>query len=210
MNVIDRAWSALTRTGRAAILGASFLALVSASPAAAQAACQDGSNVRVEFLGVGTSSSILMAQTDGTHYQGNVRVRVYCEGDGALIPNSTIQLTTNTTAPGDAVFNPLTGQWESLANPVQVFLPTGELVVSLRTDDPNFAPGQWKAFIGSNTVTVTGAFGVPVATGGYPIATGGLWAQTPELSSLALFGTGAVGMAGYALTRLRARSGRRG
>jgi hypothetical protein len=34
-------------------------------------------------------------------------------------------------------------------------------------------------------------------------------AATPELDSLALFGTGTVGMAGYALTRLRA-SRRRG
>lgn len=31
-----------------------------------------------------------------------------------------------------------------------------------------------------------------------------LLAQTPELSSLALFGTGAAGMAGYAVVRLRA------
>jgi hypothetical protein len=41
----------------------------------------------------------------------------------------------------------------------------------------------------------------PVPVGGY----GGIFAATPELDSLALFGSGAVGMAGYALTRFRAR-----
>ena len=34
---------------------------------------------------------------------------------------------------------------------------------------------------------------------------GDVIAQTPELDSLALFGTGALGMASYALTRFRAR-----
>jgi hypothetical protein len=34
---------------------------------------------------------------------------------------------------------------------------------------------------------------------------GSIWAATPELDSLALFATGAVGMAGYGMTRLRAR-----
>ena len=34
-------------------------------------------------------------------------------------------------------------------------------------------------------------------------------APTPELDSIALFGTGAIGMAGYALTRMRAARGRR-
>jgi hypothetical protein len=41
-----------------------------------------------------------------------------------------------------------------------------------------------------------------------PIGAGLVYAATPELDSLALFGTGAAGMAGYALMRLRAR-GRR-
>jgi len=208
--MIDRVCSGLTRTVWAAIVSVSLLTVMTAAPAAAQGACQDGSNVMVEFLGVGTSSTILMAQTDGTHFQGDIRVRVYCGLDGSLIPNSTIQLSTNTTAPGDAVFNPLTGQWQSLSSPVQISLSTGELVISLRTEDPNFAAGQFRAAIGTNTVTVTGAYGVTLPGNGLPMATGGLWAQTPELSSLALFGTGVAGMAGYALTRLRASKGQRG
>ncbi len=36
-------------------------------------------------------------------------------------------------------------------------------------------------------------------------AGGKVWAATPELDSILLFGTGAAGMAGYALTRMRAR-----
>jgi hypothetical protein len=185
----------------AAVLGVSSFAIMTASPAgAAQRNC------KVDVLGVGTQNTTLMAETDGVHYQGDVLVRVTCSG--VLVPGATVELKSDITAPDDEIYIPGTG-WVSLAQPQQITLPTGELLVSLRTKTPNFKPGEWKVKIGSQTATVIGAPGLVVPYGGGPEATGKLWAQTPELSSLALFGTGAAGMAGYALTRLRAFRGRR-
>jgi hypothetical protein len=177
-------------------LGLASLGFVVAnSPAAAQSACFDGS-VKVEFLGVGTSNTIIMEQIDG-NYEGQVRVRVYCGADGQLIPNATVDMSTdvpNSTVNGLPATDPAA---------VSLSIPSGEQLVTLRSTDPDLS--GWKAKVGTNTVTVTGAYGQSLNPSDYPTASGAIWAQTPELGSLALFGSGAAGMAGYVLTRLRAR-----
>jgi hypothetical protein len=179
------------------------LVLVSTTPAAAQSACQDGGNVLVEFLGVGTSNTVLMAQVAGG-YEGQVRVRVYCGADGTLVPNSAVEMWTN--VPNSSI----NGTPATESDPVTVRLPSGEDLVWIRSDNPDLS--GWKARVGTNTVTVIGAYGSTIDPKDYPTASGAIWAQTPELGSLALFGSGAAGMAGYGFMRLRAaRSrGRRG
>jgi hypothetical protein len=196
-----------SRVGWAAALGVVSILFSAASPAAAQNACQNSSGQpMVRLLGTGTSNSIMMAQTDGEYFEGDILVRVYCGVGGALIPNATV--TFSTTVPGDMIF--LNGVWTPLNGPVSVSIPSGEQTIKIKTKDPNLLGSNWEAFVGTNTVTVTGAFGQTLPANQYPTATGMIWAQTPELGSLALFGAGAAGMAGYALTRVRAGFGRRG
>jgi hypothetical protein len=159
------------RAGLGVMLGLLCVVLSTASPAAAQSACQGGSGeVFVEFLGTGTSNTILMAQIDGESYQGEIRVRVYCGVDGQLVPNSTVTFTT--TVPSDSLFNPATNTWITLNGPVPVTLPTGELVIKVKTNQPNLLGTNWKALVGTNTVTLTGAFGQALPGNEYPTATG--------------------------------------
>jgi hypothetical protein len=183
----------------AAVVGLASLGVVSTIPVSAQSACQDGSNVLVEFLGAGTSNTIMFEQTDG--FQGDVRVKVYCGADNTPVPNATVTLST--TVPNSFVIVP-GGAPQPATSPATaiVSVPTGDTLVTLKSSDPDLT--GWKAKVGTNTIVVTGAYGTSLAENDYPTATGQLYAQTPELSSLALFGSGALGMAGYGLTRLRA------
>jgi hypothetical protein len=84
--------------------------------------------------------------------------------------------------------------------------------VSIRFAAPSdiLPPGISTAPIGIEMAIVTGAWGGPLTdpSGAFTLAPGtfgNVVAQTPELGSLALFGAGAAGMAGYAITRLRGR-----
>lgn len=194
-----RRFLTVASTRLSVVAGLLALGVLTAMPASAQAACQNSTGVLVEFLGVGTSNTIIMEQVGGS-FQGDVRVRVYCGLDGALIPNATVSLTT--TVPNSQVLQGSTWQAATSPSAVVISLPTGESTITLRSSDPNLT--GWKARVGTNTVTVTGAYGMVISPTDYPTATGAIWAQTPELSSVALFGSGALGMAGYALTRMRA------
>jgi hypothetical protein len=196
---------AVQATGLALLAGGAFGA--TAMPAAAQSACDASpGNILVEFLGVGTSNTILAQGADGS-YQGNVLVHVYCGLDGSPVTNAVVSIYSN--VPGSAVYDPSTGTWNDATNPsspVSINVPTGDQQIALRTDDPNLT--GWKARVGADTVNVVQAFGQTVSgTDGYPVAQGGIWAQTPELDSLSLFGSGAAGLVGYLLLRRRARGG---
>lgn len=198
--------SALTaRAGWGAVIGLVSMMAVAASPAAAQSsACLNGSNVIVQFLGTGTGNTIIFEQLNG-EFQGQVRVFVFCNADFQLVPNSMVTLTS--TIPNSFVLaDPANNTWVPASTGAQVSLPSGTGLITIKSANPNLT--GWQAQVGSTTVTVTQAFGQPLSTI-LPTAQGGVWAQTPELGSLALFGAGAAGMAGYALTRLRAGIGRR-
>ena len=193
--------------GLALIAGAS-LSMASAPVAAANACDTDPTNVLVEFLGVGASNTILVLGGDG-YYTGNVLVHVYCGLDGSPVTNAIVGMWT--TVPGSAIYDPNTATWADAtnsANPVSISVPTGDQQLTLRTSTPDLS--GWRARVGADTVTVTQAFGQTVTgTGGYPTASAAIFAQTPELDSLSLFGVGAAGLVGYSLMRRRARSRRR-
>jgi hypothetical protein len=169
------------------------------TPVSAQSGCQDGSNVVVEFLGIGTSNTILMAQLDN-YYQGDIRVRVFCnEGTLPLVTNAEVALSTD--VPSSEVL--VNGVWKPASGAeVLIALPTGEGVVSLRTTQPGLPVNSWKARVGEHTVVVTQAYGSAVP-GGYPNATGGVWAQTPELDSMLLLGAGLVLLAAWGARQVR-------
>ncbi len=205
MNLAGVIKQALVRVGFrsaavASLVGAS-LWLWAASPAAAQSsACLNGTGVLVEFLGVGTSNTIIMEQIDGA-YQGDVRVHAYCGLDGQNVPNTSVTISTTVANSSVLVGN----TWQPVTAPasVAISLPTGEAVITIRSTNPNLS--GWKAMVGTNTVTVTGAYGHPLPDNAYPTASGAIWAQTPELASIALYGSGALGLAGVVLARWRMR-----
>jgi hypothetical protein len=182
--------------------GLAGVALLSATPAAAQGSCMSGGAIQVEFLGVGTSNTIIMEQIDGA-FQGDVLVKVYCSLDGSPIPNA--QISMETTVPNSFVSYPSGSPWQPATDPsaATMVLLSGQGQVTIRSNDPGL--NGWKAVVGATTVTVTGVGGQVFAASDYPSAGGKIWAQTPELGSIALFGAGAAGMAGYALARLRQR-----
>jgi hypothetical protein len=192
---------------------AAFATLAAASfaaapmPVAAASAC-NSSQIQVEFLGVGASNTVLVLGGDN-YYTGNVLVHVYCGLDGTPITDSIISMWT--TLAGTGVLDATSNSWldaTSSAHPVAISVPTGDQQITIRALDPGLS--GWRARVGSDTVSVTQAFG-QVVTGadGFPNANAGIWAQTPELDSLSLFGSGAMGLIGYALLRRRAR-GRKG
>lgn len=192
----------------AVLITGSALGLASTPVAAASACDADPANIEVEFLGVGASNTVLILGGDG-YYQGNVLVHVYCGLDNSLVTNAVVGMYTN--LPGSAVFNPVTNGWDDATNsssPVSINVPTGDQEITLRTSSPDLS--GWRARVGSDVVTVTQAYGQAVnGTDGYPVANAGIWAQTPELDSISLFGSGAAGLVGYLLLRRRASRGSR-
>jgi hypothetical protein len=87
----------------------------------------------------------------------------------------------------------------------------GKVTFLLRAQSPVHpflaGPDGAPQLIGLQLAYGTGT-GITPDGGTYPVYTGGLgsiFASTPELDSLVLFGTGAAGLAGYTLLRLRAR-----
>jgi hypothetical protein len=181
-----------------------------AAPAAAdQSACNsDPSNIQVEFLGLGASNAVLVLGGDG-YYTGNIMVHVYCGIDNSPVTGAAVSMWTS--LPGSAIYDPSNGGWDDAtvsSNPAIVNVPTGDQQITLRTSQPNLS--GWNARVGSDTIAVTEAYGQSVpANDGDPSVHNGIWAQTPELDSLSLFGAGTAGLIGYALLRRRARGGTR-
>jgi hypothetical protein len=111
----------------------------------------------------------------------------------------------------DTATGTVTGQAAAIS------VPYGYANVTIDTAYP-LDPNSTFALIGREAVILTSAYGGSLQTGsgiaagglptntfsGAPAFGPGVWAQTPELDSLALFGTGALGLVGYGLTRLRA------
>jgi len=100
--------------------------------------------------------------------------------------------------------------------PAAVLLPFGYANVTIASSTPLDANSDF-ALVGRESVILAQAYGTslqtassPLTFAGSPAFSPGVWAQTPELDSLVLFGSGAVGIAGYAVLRLRAARRREG
>lgn len=158
----------------------------------------------VEFLGIGAANITLALQNDGT-YAGPVIIHVYCTADDGSfagdVANSQVAITTNVP---NTTFD---GHASTLSSPAIVNLPLGSKTIIVSSTDPGLAPGVAFARVGNQTAIATLAFGQSVPDGYAPSVTTNIFARTPELSSIALLGSGAVGAAGYVL--LVGRSKRR-
>jgi hypothetical protein len=86
---------------------------------------------------------------------------------------------------------------------------TGTATFRITAPDTLLPDGVASMAVGTHLEVVAEGYGTPLidpVTGATlkPGTFGDVLAQTPELGSVALFGSGALGMAGYALMRLRA------
>jgi hypothetical protein len=198
-------------------------ALVSAAPASAatisSADCAaQAANLAVRAVSISQGETITLQQVlDGT-FQGEAAAEVFCrKGTTNLgqISDAKISVSINPTQPGvtQSMFaiEALNGVATAGSNPAVLGPFDGTVTFRITSPSNLLAPGISASDVGMHLEVVTAAWGDPLTdpakTSGplTPGTFGDVVAQTPELDSLALFGTGAVGMATYALTRFRAR-----
>ena len=195
-------------------LGVFGLAVISAMPAsAAVTSCADTNSIKLQ-----PSQDITLRPDTSGAYVGSATVTAYC---GTTTPgNELAGLTVNvsadraSTAPSDLMVSLNGGAAVNLT-----VAPTETLLATETTD----SAGNLVLNISASSVSTPdlAAVSQPIgfhfemgvsAPGGAPeyLPLGGrIFAATPELDSIALFGTGAMGMAGYAIMRLRAARARR-
>ena len=219
-------------TSRLRSIGASLFiplvtGLIAVSPVAAQANppisladCNALNGTPVVGYNVQTSggSGVLMEGPVGT-FSGQVTLELFCSVGGAkyseikdsaigyvtFLPNTTVTYTDTSGAhvtknafckntspdPSNYIPDP------SCVIPQIPSGSTGQVTITVTTTNPNMPPGQY----------YTSALDKVSSPIGKNYSIGTLVAQTPELGSLALFGSGALATLGYFLTKRRARQG---
>lgn len=205
---------------------------LAATPEAFAQTCPPAVNVTVLGInesspptapGSGAPNIVLLGPTATGQFSATVRVRVFCTNTGNLIPNSTVQLCAFLTNPpataGQRVFIngtqvncsidestgniivPANASVPGLLGPVVLALPTGEGDFNITADA---VPGaiDLAVRVGVQTAQITNAGTLVVPTGNSPRVAANLFEATPELGSIALFGAGVLGLAGYAARRM--------
>jgi hypothetical protein len=199
----------------------------SAAPITAEQCASQSAKVSVRAVAIAPGETITLFQTmDGT-YQGQGIIEVYCRAtNGASlgeIPDAKVKISIDPKLAGVTpdMFDisgvngvPVTDAGSTSGNPVVLGPFTGQATFLITSPSNMLAPGIVSERVGVDFQIVTAAWDAPLkdpASGRIlePGTFGDIMAQTPELDSLALFGTGAVGMLGYGLTRLRAARSRR-
>jgi hypothetical protein len=193
-----------------------LLAIGSSPVAAAVQTCND-----VAYF---TASVVYLGVEHGTDiWSTPVIMHAYCGGVGpefalADVRVTNIRVASNGTIPGlmasvdgSAPATLLTKTGVDLNMPPNVVTDsTGAVQFMLRamsTEHPFLAKADASPqLIGMHFESAVGNGGADPATYELPFEVGGgVFAATPELDSLVLFGSGAAGLAGYALMRFRGR-----
>jgi len=217
--------------GVSTIVGAAALAVFAVAPASAatissiDCASQAGTVV-ARAIRLASGQTIVLQQQIDYSYQGTGQVEVYCSAANGTnlgdVTDAQVKISISPSDPsinasmftvsGDGVptanFNPATP-----GNPVLMGPMSGPTNFTI-TAPANLLPaGVAAADVGAHFEVVSLAYGQPLTdpkTGITlkPGTFGDVIAQTPELDSLALFGSGALGIVGYALLRRRARQGK--
>jgi hypothetical protein len=188
------------------ILAGAILLSIGAMPAAASLApvncAAPNYQIGVAFMGMSAAQNIVLQQRPDLRYEGQVTVRVFCmQGTTDLGEVANAQVAITTSVP-DITFD---GYVATPTTPVNISLPIGIKVVDIVADQNTLAADQFFARVGGDSITAVKAYGSSIPDGYGLTMTGNLFAATPELDSLMLFGTGGLGLAGYALMRRRAR-----
>jgi len=217
--------------GAGAGLGITALGLMSAAPAFAQvsplsspAACAAaGNEVRI----TATDAALSPTGPGGTApFTGNAVVTVECFTAGGAnlgsIANAQLTLTAAAAAGFPATYTLQSAECVAGTTPPATSPAAGTagnpIACNLGAD------GTLTFNVTSNNLNTTGTIGIQVV-GTYGVGDGNLQGRTdtrlitapgvanpgatPELSSIALFGTGALGMGGYAAMRVRTARRRR-
>jgi hypothetical protein len=206
-------------TGLALVGGALFGSLPAAAATISAADCQTQSgtiSVRAVAISQGDTITLSQSGSDG-HFEGQGTAEVFCRdrSSGANlgdIPDAqvSIRITPNDPSIAASTFtiSGLNGVPVSSGNPATLgpFSGTAGFVISAPAT--LLPQGTVAADVAVDVEVVTQAWGGTLTDPGtgatlHPGTFGDILAQTPELDSLALFGSGAVGIIGYSLTRLR-------
>ena len=201
----------------AAALGAIAMTLASATPAAAisadQCAAQSGT-IAARAVAVSQGETITLYQMGDGTVQGSATLEVFCRArDGSNlgpVENARVRITVT---PEDGITVPLTvsgvGVLPPGTNPAFIGPFTGPTTFRITAPEAVLPPGVATLLVGTHVEVVVQAWGGsltdPSGATLRPGTFGDILAQTPELSSLALFGSGAAGLGGYALMRFRSR-----
>lgn len=192
--------------------------LISASDCASQSGQTAVQSVAISPGG----TTVLHQELDG-YFRAYGTISVFCLAPNGTnlggIPDAQVKIAVNPSGPGISASMVSVAAQGGVAttsldpstpgNPVLVGPFSGTVSVVLSAPSNILPPGIALGAIGFKVQIVEAAWGGPLeGPGGFglgPGSFGNVLAQTPELGSLALFGAGAAGMAGYALTRLRSR-----
>jgi hypothetical protein len=208
----------LGSAGVVALVGGALFGSLPASAATISAAdCQTQSGtyaVRAVAINQGESITLYQTGTDG-HFEGQGTVEVYCrKGTNNLgsVDGAQVRITVT---PESGVSTPfsitaLNGVTVSGTNPVIVGPFTGSADFMISAPNTLLPAGAVSAQVATQIEAVTAAWDQPLTDPGTgrvlrPGTFGDVVAQTPELDSLPLFATGALGLLGYAQMRRRAR-----
>jgi len=189
-----------------------------AMPAAAQSAACAESDLYFAWSEVN-----LMQEAGSNIWSSPVTVSAFCKDAANPIVGATIrQLTVVSnlsflegTLRPEGPYEQLTLFGADLDAPTGVITDaSGHATLILRVRDTSAtgyladtleASGKPAIPIGLHIEYATATSDLIAGDGTYALGGGFVYAATPELGSLALFGTGAMGMAGYAMMRFRAR-----
>jgi hypothetical protein len=208
----------LGTAGVLALVGGALFGSLPASAATISAAdCQAQSGtyaVRAVSISQGDSITLYQTGTDG-HFEGQGTVEVFCrKGTNNLgdIDGAQVRITVT---PESGVGTPfsiqaLNGVATTGANPVIIGPFTGSTDFLISAPNSLLPAGTVAANVATQIEVVTAAWGGTLTDPGTgkilgPGTFGDVIAQTPELDSLPLFATGALGLLGYAQMRRRAR-----
>jgi hypothetical protein len=211
--------AALGTASAVALLGGALLGSLPASAAtitAADCAAQAGqSAVRAVSISQGDTIQLNQTGSDG-HFEGQGTVQVFCRKRGTGenlgdISDARVQITVTPESSVSATFTiaPQGGVPSTGANPAVIGPFTGAFDFVITAPSSLLEPGVVTAAVATHIEVVTQAWGGGlIDTSGatlHPGTFGDVVAQTPELDSLPLFATGALGLLSYAGLRRRAR-----
>jgi len=223
MMKLERARVAIAGVGAGlALLGASMVAPLSAFALTGPQTEAQCVGVAGQKLAIRPGQPIALSAGTGTNagffVSAGETVHVFCTdtagtADFGPITDATVHITAVNSGLSSATFEvstALNGPYTSGATGIDVPVVNsganaGDVTFFIRSNSPAVTGLVATMTVGSHTETIVNCDSLNGCTSGVtgPINAIGSPAATPELSSIALFGSGALGLGGLAFTRVR-------